>query len=351
MEKYDLIILNNCPSFYKINLYNEINLKKKIFVIFLGYSEHVIIDDTFDNHINFDYVVLNKFQLEKRSFFITFFKILHILKKVNSKKIIYGGYIEKEFLLLSFINSKSKNILQSESAGESVVTGWKRYIKKILLSRYDKAIVSGKRHQKVLIDLNFKGSIVISKGVGILRKKRKGEKLLKTESINDNAGLRFLFVGRIIKLKNVELLIAVFNELGLSLTIVGDGTERKELERKSKSNIIFKGYCSNEDIHKYYKEADVFILPSYSEAWGLVVEEALYYNCALLLSQDVGCLSELLLDPKTGISFNPHSKESLKNSIMKLVENYEYYKANAIEFDIDNKDREQVQSYLNLLND
>ncbi len=54
---------------------------------------------------------------------------------------------------------------------------------------------------------------------------------------------------------------------------------------------------------------------------------------------------------KTGISFNPHSKESLKKSIMKVIENYNYYKANAIEFDIDNKDREQIQSYLNLLND
>ncbi|MGK4792949.1 glycosyltransferase [Elizabethkingia anophelis] len=348
---YDLTILNNCPSFYKINLYNEISLKKKIFVIFLGYSEHVVIDDEFDKHINFDYIVLNKFQLEKRSFFTTFFKILQILKKVRSKKIIYGGYIEKEFLLLSFINRKSKNILQSESAGESVVTGWKRYIKKILLSRYDKAIVSGKRHQKVLTDLNFKGNIFISKGVGILRKERNNERLSKTEIINNNSGLRFLFVGRIIKLKNVDLLIDVFNELGLSLTIVGDGIERKELESKSKSNIIFKGYCSNEEIHKYYKDADVFILPSYSEAWGLVVEEALYYNCALLLSEDVGSLSELLLDPKTGISFNPHSKESLKKSIMKVIENYNYYKANAIEFDIDNKDREQIQSYLNLLND
>ncbi len=48
-------------------------LRKKIFVIFLGYSEHVVIDDEFDNHINFDYIVLNKFQLEKRSFFTTFF--------------------------------------------------------------------------------------------------------------------------------------------------------------------------------------------------------------------------------------------------------------------------------------
>lgn len=66
---YDLTILNNCPSFYKINLYNEISLKKKIFVIFLGYSEHVVIDDEFDNHINFDYIVLNKFQLEKYSFY------------------------------------------------------------------------------------------------------------------------------------------------------------------------------------------------------------------------------------------------------------------------------------------
>ena len=50
---YDLTILNNCPSFYKINLYYEINIQKKIFVIFLGFSEHVVIDDGFTKNVNF----------------------------------------------------------------------------------------------------------------------------------------------------------------------------------------------------------------------------------------------------------------------------------------------------------
>ncbi|MDQ1161018.1 glycosyltransferase involved in cell wall biosynthesis [Chryseobacterium sp. SORGH_AS 447] len=349
MNNYDIIILNNCPSFYKINLYNEINKSIKIYVIFLGLSDQVVIDDNFKKNIDFDFKILNEFQVEKRFFLNTFAKLLHIVKNLKCKKIIYGGYIEKEFILLSFLISKNKNIIQSESAIESVVKGWKKWIKRVILTRYYSAIVSGISHRKALKSLGFKGNIMITKGVGILRKKQVDEQILKEE--REMKKLKFLYVGRLIEKKNVEFIIRIFNHLNLPLTIVGDGPLLGSLKSISNNNIIFRGHCSNDEIYKIYQEHHVFVLPSTVEPWGLVVEEALYNNCVLLLSENVGSLNEMLIEPGTGEFFNPLDSSSFSSALNNVINNYKELLENVKHYDLNKKDLNQVNTYIQILND
>ena len=341
--KKDILIINNCPAFYKINLYNEIAKHKEIFVVFLGLSDQVVAGIEFKQKIKFPYILLNEFQVEKRSFFRTLFAIANIILKMKPSKIIYGGYIEKELLLLSFFNSKSKNILQTETASETNLSGWKYWIKLILLSRYSKALVSGTIHATMLKKMKFNGQIVITKGVGFIE---------KTQIVNNvkqkNNPLRFLYIGRLIKLKNLNILIEVFNDLGLPLTIVGRGVLKNELESKAKSNIKFEGFIDNTRINNLYNQNDIFILPSLSEAWGLVVEEALYYGLPIIASNRVGSYPELVTDHNTGVTFDPLNKESLKNAIYMLINNFDYYKNNVDNFDFVKKDSIQLNAYISL---
>lgn len=342
---YDFLILNNCPSFYKINLYNEINLHAKIFVIFLGLSDQVVIDKNFKQNIKFDYILVNDFQVENRCFFKTFQSIIKNIDGKIFRKVIYGGYIEKEFLLLSFLFPKRRNILQSESALESTTQGVKGKLKKYILKRYSKAIVSGKIHAEVLHRLSYKGKVYISGSVGIFRKNF--ERLEKV----DNENLKFLYVGRLLEKKNVRLLIEVFNANNLPLTIVGEGSIKDELEKIAKSNINFLGFCPNNEIHNIYKQHEIFILPSFIEPWGLVVEEALYNNCVLILSDKVGSLHEMLINIKSGVSFNPYSSDSLSKAIDEVVENYHFFYKNVKNIDFTINDRKQVREYIKLLHD
>lgn len=343
MEKdIDLLILNNCPAFYKINLYNEIALKKKIFVIFIGYYDQVVIDEDFKNNIKFPYVVLNETSLSQRNIFRSFRKLRNVMKGLNYKRIIYGGYIDPEFILTSFLTPKSKNILQTESAGETKLSGPRFFLKKILLKRYDQALASGRMHEKMLQKMSFDKKIIITKGVGIINKKIENKDPIS--NINDQK-LKFLYVGRLIDLKNLKNLVEVFNNNGLALTIVGKGELELELKTMSNTNITFLGFIENKDLVEVYKSHNVFILPSLSEAWGLVVEEALYRSCALVLSERVGCLQELLIDHNTGTSFNPEDTSSMQDAIDKVIKNYSLYNSNANNFDLNIKDAQQVSAY------
>ena len=157
--------------------------------------------------------------------------------------------------------------------------------------------------------------------------------------------MKFLYVGRLIDIKNVRMLVEVFNANGLLLTIAGKGHLEDELKRRAKSNITFLGFVDNKDLTSVYKLHDIFILPSLSEPWGLVVEEALYGGCVLLLSERVGSSQELLIEPGTGMAFNPTNIASLQLAIDDVTTNYAKYKQNVETYDLDKKDFNQILAY------
>jgi glycosyltransferase involved in cell wall biosynthesis len=341
--EFDLVILNNCPSFYKINLYNEISKSKKIFVIFIGLTKEVVIHKNFQKTCNFPFILINNSDVDKRRKIYTFYKIYQLLAKLTFKKIIFGGYTMPELILLSFIFPKNKNILQTESAAESKLSGWKYFVKSKIINRFSTALVSGKIHKDVLIKIGFKGEITITKGVGLIKKDT-------TQSISKISGskLRYLYVGRLIKLKNIEFLIKIFNKLDAPLSIVGIGQDEEYLKSIAAANISFFGFIDNNDIQGIYQNHDVFILPSLSEPWGLVVEEALQGKCVLLLSNKVGSYPELLEEPRTGEVFDPYSENNFLEALHKIEKKYFFYEKNVNTFNLESKDCDQVNAYLDI---
>lgn len=343
-NKIDILIINNCPSFYKINLYNALSKKCKIHVVFIGLTNQVVINDEFEKNIHFTYELLSTVQIEKRNKFISLLKLVGVLLRFNFKKIIYGGYVDFEVKSLLWFTPKSKNCLQFESSiKESKVTGKIAFLKKIVLSKFSIALPSGSLQSDVFKALNFKGNIIETHGVGMFHKKK------ENSIIKDSLEIKYLYVGRLIDLKNLEFLIHVFNKLNKQLTIVGTGVLENKLRQLANSNICFTGFIPNEDIYKLYSTHDVFILPSYSETWGLVVEEAIFNGLPVLVSESVGCQAEMVLKPQTGLVFSPFSDDSLIDSITKIEKNIQIYRSNCSKFDFEKRDNEQVKAYLKLL--
>lgn len=77
-----------------------------------------------------------------------------------------------------------------------------------------------------------------------------------------NTPLRYLYVGRLIDVKNLGFLVKAFNKNGKPLTIVGKGCLEASLKQMACKNIDFKGFIDNKDLPQIYKEHDIFILPS-----------------------------------------------------------------------------------------
>ena len=92
---------------------------------------------------------------------------------------------------------------------------------------------------------------------------------------------------------------------------------KEELKSIANKNISFLGAIDNKNLAQYYQNADVFILPSKSEPWGLVVEEALNNGTPVIVSDKVGCHYDLVT-ATTGLVFKSENIESLQEQISKI---------------------------------
>ena len=121
---------------------------------------------------------------------------------------------------------------------------------------------------------------------------------------------KFIFVGRLERVKNVHWLIEIFSEVlkvekNYSLLILGEGSQREELEKFVKdknleSSIKFGGYRI---LTPFYKTADCVLFPSLSEGYGLVPMEAHALGTAVIMN-DVG-VANYELQPSEKVKILP----------------------------------------------
>lgn len=116
----------------------------------------------------------------------------------------------------------------------------------------------------------------------------------------------FLYVGRIIKHKNVEALIqqfnAKFNAKDAVLRIVGSGAESDNLKVKYESHKVnFVGKLFSQDLINEFHNASCFVCPSLFEPWGLVINEALSSGLPVIATKEVGACYDLIEGKETGL--------------------------------------------------
>lgn len=106
--------------------------------------------------------------------------------------------------------------------------------------------------------------------------------------------------------------------------IVGDGSDRKRLEQLSinldlRDKVLFAGRVSSKLLPVYYKHADIFVLPSTGEGFGIVFLEAMFYAKPCIGAR-AGAIPEVIEDGKTGFLVEPN-KESLTALLVSLLNN------------------------------
>lgn len=343
-KEYDAVFLTNIPAFYKVNLFNEIQKEKNILVIFVSNGSKIRNDDFYSFDFKFDHYFLNEGNFEDRSKIKTLIQLLLTLKSITYKKLIFSGWEIKEVTLVSLISKYEKNAIVIESSIiETKKTGLTWLLKKIAIDRMSVAYPSGILQKAILEAFCFKGKTVITHGVG-LSNLEKAKGTTKT-NFRSNKPLRFIYIGRLSPEKNVEFLADVFKDLPYELVLVGDGELKKQLEDNNYTNIKFLGYIDNKKLSKELLLSDCFILPSLAEPWGLVVEEALTLGIPAIVSNRVGCHSDLI-NEKNGIVFDVNLRQSLINALKKMEQNYEKYAKGASEYNAKEMAKAQIDAYV-----
>lgn len=125
-----------------------------------------------------------------------------------------------------------------------------------------------------------------------------------------------LFSGKYIPEKSLPDLIKAYEQIQTNdkaLVLMGDGRLRHELESyvadHKLRDVYFTGFKNQSEIVQYFAAADIFVLASGMENWGLVVNEAMIFNLPVIVSDKVGCSKDLVENGKNGFVF-PHGNIS-----------------------------------------
>ncbi|GEK89622.1 glycosyltransferase family 4 protein [Alkalibacterium putridalgicola] len=137
-------------------------------------------------------------------------------------------------------------------------------------------------------------------------------------------------VGRLTKIKGYDVLmdaLSEFTEQNWQWDICGDGEEMNALKRKGEAydlmdHLNFKGWLSGAEIREALREADVFILPSLSEGFPMILLEAADEKTPVIAT-DVGDVREVIRDASMGWLVAPGDADALKDA---LSEAYDLWK-------------------------
>lgn len=318
------------PSSYTGDLINHIYAKHGIDYIFIQ-----------DSSLAKSAIAKKGFSLREMPFFKQLFFILHVYKQ--NSIIIFNGYNRWEFLLLFILNllSPTKRILAIESDTQfKHLSGLKAIVKYIYLKIiFSNSYVFGFSGGSASHHELFRYYGMPEKHIFLMPMVVNNERFYcKEEKIS--VKFTFLYVGRLIPLKNIKTLIEAFQKVFVGqndviLKIIGNG-ELFEFYKESYldvQNIIFTGSLYDQDLVNEYHQSDVLILPSYEEQWGLVVNEALCASLPVIVSDQVGAKYDLVMGQETGFVFQVDNIEDLSSKMLALYEDkglYQYYSSNAV---------------------
>ena len=136
----------------------------------------------------------------------------------------------------------------------------------------------------------------------------------------------FLFVGRLVRSKGVFDLIEAYRALpsklreSISMVFAGDGPMRAELEALAREvdpgSVHFSGFVHRDELASYYALAECLVMPTHTDPWGLVVNEAMACGLPVICTNVAGCAADLIRE--NGILVAPRNVAQLTDAMHEL---------------------------------
>ncbi|MFD2569439.1 glycosyltransferase family 4 protein [Spirosoma soli] len=253
-----------------------------------------------------------------------------------------GYYDPAQLMLLVWAKRRGiRVIIQNESTvADHERGGWKERLKRWIFSQCDGFFCFGSSSADYLIQLGVRPEQILLRKSAVDNNALLSayQRALPTRLAQQKAlGLcanNFVFVGRLIDFKNLPSLINAFAEArrqsiesaGWGLIMLGDGPQYDALIRQV-ANLNLSDWVKILPGRPWFKVPDVLalanvlVLPSRSEPWGLVVNEAMACGMPVLVSNRCGCVQDLVHDGQNGLVFDPDQPAQLTRSLLRFMQN------------------------------
>jgi glycosyltransferase involved in cell wall biosynthesis len=247
--------------------------------------------------------------------------LFELLIKENPKILYISGWVDKEYLWAAKKIKQKKTGIQVVTGIDDQWFGTLRqhlgvYYYKLFYSKiFDFFWVAGKPQYHYAQRFGLKNERIISNlltaDTDIFSGKCKVTK-------------RFVFIGRFVDVKGLDILIQAYNQLpeavktSWPLVLIGNGPLKVEVETYKNPHISILPFMQPDELKMELSKGGVLCMPSKSDAWGVAIHELALNGYPLILSTACGAATEFLISGYNGYLFLSGSVDSLKEKLIKI---------------------------------
>lgn len=271
--------------------------------------------------------ILNDIRIFRERIRSTKYDLVHLNPSLKWKAVIRDGLFillvkQNTTKVLIFFHGWSKNF-------ESRLTGLKLKLFKKLYFKADAIVVLATEFKDQLRSWGYNGPIYVE--TNLVDDKQITDFQTTESSKNESKDINLLFLARVEKTKGIYEVIEAYRLLKnkcprLNLTIAGEGSEltaiKEYVRHKKIEGISFFGYIHSNDKNNTFRNASIFVLPTYGEGMPSSILEAMVFGLPVV-TRSVGGLNDFFEDGKMGFVTKSKDPSVFANMIMKLIDNPE----------------------------
>lgn len=327
-----VLFLTNIPSPYRIDFFNELGKLCDLTVIFERRSTKAR-DESWLKHDfkNFNAVFLKSLRIKKEDGLS--FGVIKWLRKNTFDIIVVGGYSTPAGMLaIQYLKLTKKPYFLNSDGG--LIKSDRRLtyrIKRYFIKNASAYLSTSQKTNEYLIHYGAKPEAIHIYPFTSLRfKDLLPNPLTKQEKKRFKSDLELkydwiiLTVGQFIERKNFTLLLEAVKDFDQTVGFVFVGGEPTNeylaiVKKHNLENVHFISFMSKEAISQYYKAADIFVLPTREDIWGLVINEALAHGLPVVTTKTCVAGVELIEEGVNGFLIHSDDKHLLVKHLNTLI--------------------------------
>jgi glycosyltransferase involved in cell wall biosynthesis len=312
-------LLTEIPAPYRIPLFNALAQRVELRVLFLRERHPDRQYDLHRNELHFDWQVVPGFDVMLHNRWIVLSRSIGRLLR-DADAVVLGGWNQPAFLqALAWCRVRHvPTILWSESTRRDLRSGRHERAKRLLLRMPDAFVVPGRASHEYLESLGVPPARIVDAPNAV-----DAEIFGTVTRTRSDGPVRLIVVGRLAPEKGIDTLLGAADGLPVEIVLAGAGAEAARLRRLAGPNVTFLGHVERDALPALYANADVAVMPSRSEPWGMALNEAALSGLPLVSTTAAGAAWDLIEDGANGFRVPPDDVDAMRTALRRLVDSPE----------------------------
>ena len=311
-----VVLLTEIPAPYRIPLFNALAERVDLRVLFLRKRHEGHLYDLHPEEMNFDWRVLPGVEITVRKHWLVL--NASVARRLGSADaVILGGWNQPAFweAMAWCLVRRVRLIVWAESTAHDERSGRHEPLKRLLLRAATGFVAPGAASREYLEHLG-----VPARRITIAPNAVDAGIFGTAARARTNGPCRIIVVARLSPEKGVDVLVRAAADLPVEVVVAGGGPQEDRLRELAGPHVTFLGNVERDALPQLYADADIAVVPSRSDTWGMALNEAALAGLPLVASTVVGGSRDLIEEGVNGFRVPPDDPPALRTALRRLVE-------------------------------